>query len=989
MKKYLHLIWAGVLATLALSCNKETETPETPVAPAVPVEMTFEAGNDGTKTSLGADKAVLWSAGDGLSVFDSELTNNRFTQSSLSSDYTSASYNGLAVESETYYAVYPWRAVNSSAAEGEIDTYLTPDQFAVANSFGVGANLALGVSVDNGSSQYFVMQQVGAFVKFSFSGCSTVTSICLKAIGGEKIAGGVTAVCTDGSFDAVAKNDGSALDEVTLYPASGEDYIAPGTYYAVMLPVTLESGLQVLFTEKTGGVEKVIAAKIPSSIALTKNTVSAVPNEIVLPDVSNAAWMEQETINVLFKEPWHLLDGEGTAALPFEAPESYSSQTVNVDGYTIGVNFGSKTPGLSSTSGFYVSSGTNNGWYFSLPVVSGKKLVKVEYYTSALYGANNPCITNMAKGYNAIYGAVNSAGAAYAKYIWNLNLGVGCWVTWYGDESHKGNVTLNGFRAIYRDAEGPAKSVISVSTDSYGAFVDQDVVLKGSFVAYDGTATGYTYGFEYKAAGGPVAAYSSGESFYDGENYGLRSGQAGEWTSVEGTVESGTAFSATLNSLTRGQAYTVRAWACVGEDGERVYGEEEEIGLLSKVSSGQEWKYGEDEFFTVWKACSNNASDLHNCDWEGRLADGNISAYKYGAGGLFYETTSTAVEFRAKNYLKFGTNQKFSFISSESGTATLTMVCKSTSSSARSIYVAVNGTRVETFESSISDYSPVTSGDFSVNEGDKVSITINNNANLQAIAFACVGQEGSFAAAVDDASKADRNTVYNFTVTASADLAWTAAVTTGAGDGVVLSKTEGTGSDSFTLTVPVNYKWASSDSYAVTVSTTDERIAEGNRSQVINLTQAQPTKVLFGCQWGSSFLSTWNTAGFTENTPFEAQLATAQASNSLTTGGSGYMRGNPTFIFIAGESGNARLTFRARVYSQSNKTNYFRVFKTSGGVQTKVGEIVAANASVTETKTVDFAVLEGDEVKITYSGGSGNHYLYCGDTYPITWNLAE
>lgn len=984
VKNILRFIYVGVFAFGMLSCTKESGVLENKETSSVQTETTFKAGSLDSKTSLGENKSVLWSEGDVLSVFDSELSNNKFTQSALSPDLTLADYTGTAVESETYYAVYPYRVGNASASAGVIDTYLAPDQFAVTNSFGLGANLSLGVSAEIDGEKYFTMQQVGAFIKFSFSGCSTITSICLKAIGGEKISGGVTATYSDGSFHAVTKNDGSALDEVTLYPSEGNTYIAPGTYYAVLLPVTLSSGLQILFTEKDSeGVEKIIAAKISSSIELVENTVSLIPSEIVLPDVSNPAWMAQETISVLFKEPWHLLDENGTASLPFVAPEDYSAKTVTVDGYSIGVNFGTKTPSVSSNKGFSVSSGTNNGWYFTLPAVSGKKLVKVEYYTSEATSTNNPCITSTVKNYGTIYGPVNNAGSAYSKYVWSLDRTGACWLTWYGNEEHKGFVSLNGFRAIYRDSEGPAKAVISASTNSYGAFVDQDVVLNGDFVSYDGTAAGYTYGFEYKISDSSSKMVqklaSAGESFGDGGSFGLRSEQPGEWTSVEGTLIEGNSFTVTLNSLARGQVYITRAWARVGDDGDKVYGEEEEIELLSKVSSGKEWKYkaskeDSDEFFDIWKTCSNRQSDIHNYNWEGRLADGSISTYKYGADGLYYETTSTKVEFKDKTYLKFGSNQTFSFISSESGTATISVACKSTAATARDIYVAVNGVRVDTFESSVADYSEVTSNEFSVNEGDKVSITINNNANLQKIAFSCEAQAATFNVNVDASSKADRNTVYNFTVEASSDLAWNVSTSDG-----TISKTSGTGNDTFTLTVPVNYAWGAGVPYTVTVSTSDERIAEGNRTQTLNLTQAQPTKVLFGCQWGTSFISAWNTAGFTADTNFTAQLLTAKAGKAIATGQSGYIRGNYTVTFIAGESGKAKLTFKLKI--AASKT--MKVYKNSDLMKTYTGTITD------ELETLTFDVQEGDLIKFYASGTNDNHYLYCNDNNPIKWELAE
>lgn len=989
MKKYLYIIFAGAVAVLPFACTKEIGTTDT-VPGKTPERITFEAGNMAMRTSL-SDNDVLWSDEDELSVFDSERTNNRFSQSELSQDGTTASFTGEAVSSETFYAVYPYRVSNSSASDGVIKTYLSPDQFAVSNSFGPGANLSLGISESDGDDKFFTMQQVGAFVKFSFSGCSTVTSICLKSINGEKISGGVTATCTDGIFSAVSDNDGSALDEVTLYPAAGESYIAPGTYFAVLLPGTLASGLQILFTEVTDGVEKVIAAKVPESITLAKNTISAIPNTIALPAVSHAAWMEQETISVLFKEPQHLLDGEGTASLPFDAPENYNAQTVTVDDYSIGVHFSTKTPGLSSTSGFNVSSGTNNGWRFALPTVSGKKLAKVEYYTSAASGVNKPCITNMAKDYGTVYGAVNEAGAPYSKYVWNLDLSVGCWLTWYGDASHKGNVALNGFRAIYRDADGPAKAVISVTTEVDNVFIDQDVVLNASFASYDNTSDGYTCGFEYKAASvaSPVFSprkVSSGESFSEGANYSLSSDQADEWTSVEAEFGSGLDFSATVSSLTRGQAYYVRAWARVGDEGEIVYGDQQLTGLLSAVSSDKTWQYGTDEYFTVWQNATNNSNDEYNYHWDERYS--SMTSYKYGSDGLLFESNDATedVMFRSRSYLKFLTSHQFSFISAESGTATISMECASTSSSLRTIKVYINDgvSPVETFESGASgDYSAVTSEGFAVNEGDKIRIKVSGNANLKSIAFACEAQEASFIAEVDANSKSDRNTVYNFTVTASDDIEWSAAVTTGDADGVELSTDSGTGSGSFTLTVPVNYAWGSGVAYAVTVSTSDERIVEGNRTQVFNLTQAQPTKVLFGCEWGNAFWTAYSDS-YAQNTSFTAQLATIVSSYaslpSATVNGSHYVRGNITFSFTAGEAGKGVLSFYARV--AGGKT--LDVRKNGSTVGGSYPYSPAANEDKNHTVTISVAA--NDVISIVTSG-SGNHYLYIG-ARPITWSLA-
>lgn len=988
MKKYLYLMISGVIA---ISCAKEIDpTVSTPGASGERQEITFNAGNSQTKTTLSEGTAVLWAAQDALTVFDTELANNKFTQSSLSDDYASASFTGEAAVSDTYYAVYPYRAGNASASAGVISTYLSPDQFAVANSFGQGANLSMGVSSTVDGENSFVMQQVGAFIKFSFSGCSNVTSICLKAIGGEKISGGVTATCTEGVFNAVSTNDGSALDEVTLYPAAGSEYIAEGTYYAVVLPVTLNSGLQFIFTEKTDGVEKVISAKVDSSIELAKNTVSAIPSTINLPDVSNPAWMEQETVSALFKAPEYLMNNqEGEIVWPFNEtkPNSNLNGTTNfttINGnYTIGINFGTKKLN-QYVSGTGVSSGSCSNWGLFFPAIEGKKIVKVEYYTATPDQTGNPRICTANGTTATIDGTANTALSAYSKYVWNIgsiDANKGFSVRYSGTEDvGKTAVYMMGFRAVYRNAEGPSKAVVSTSTNVSGPTLNQNVELRGSFVPYDGTVNGYSYGFEYKEITNAVMSRSSAaEPFKGGNSYTLRSAQSGEWTNVDAMIESGTSFIAEVNTLTRGQSYVVRAWARVGQDDEKVYGEEKTITLLGAATSGKKWQYGDGEFFTIWKALSRTESESYHYHWETRLT---TESYTYGEDCILYEAeVGSKPEFYNKEYLKFTKGQKFSFVSGESGTARISMVCKTTASDARTIYVSVNDESATSFDSSLGTET-VTSPDFAINEGDKISITISNNANLTMISYECASQTASFVPSVDKESSNNSENVYNFAVNASDDVAWTAEVSAGAGEGVVLSKTSGVGNDSFTLTVPVNYSFDTDVPYTVTVLTDDSRIVEGNRERNFELVQGKLTEVIFGCKWGYDFMSAWNEAGFVASTPFTGHLVTANTPKAISaykSASAGWIRGNFSFEFTVGEAGTGNLSFNAKIGSGKS----LKVYQNGTSVYSYTGTGSAVQHSV------ELTVVKGDLIKIAASGSNDNNYIYLNETYYVVWDRVE
>ena len=982
MKKYLYIMMVGAIT---LSCVKEMgdQNPSEEIT-GNRQEMTFSAGNNNlTKTALGENNAVLWSAEDALSVLDAQCENNKFSQSSLADDLLSATFTGVAATSENYYAVYPYREGNAISSEGVIETYLSPDQFAVAGGFGLKANLALGVSSGNN----FHMTQAGAFLKFSFTGCENVTSICFKTNGGEKISGGVTATYADGQFTTVSKNDGSSLDEVTLYPKAGQQYIAPGTYYVVMLPATLDSGIQILFTEKNGEEEKVISAKLNTSFTLVRNTVSVIPNAISLPDLSHSEWMSQETLNVLFREPSKLMDEEAKTVWPFvEDITTYAKAetefTLVDGGRKIGLQFAQKSLSQVKTNGFGAWTGSCNKWGIKLPAIEGKKIVKIEYYTSLSNQTGDPKIVTSIGGDVLSDGSVNSSAAARSKYVWNINslaANTGCYINYNQSES---SVFLTGFRVVYRDENGPTKSVTATTTEKLGVTLDQDVKLKGSFVPFDGTVEGYTFGFEYMPAtsAAVMSRYSSAESFSGADGYSLRSTQSGEWTNVEATIDTGTTFTADLKTLARGESYLVRAWARVGTDGDKKYGNEETLTILSDVSNGKVWKYGEGEFFTVWNLASLKYEDKANYDWQTRVHNGE--SYTYGADGLLYEVEAGTqnIEFKGKQHLKFTTGQKFTFVAAESGTASITLVCESTGSSARTINVAVNGEDKTSFKSSEkNDNSPVTSPDFAINSGDKVSITIGANAFLSSIAYNCSAQGATFDAEVDSDSKNNRDNVYNFTVNASEDLAWTAAVTSGAADGVVLSRTTGTGSGTFTLTVPVNYNFDSKNSYEVTVTTADGRVVAENRTRTFNLTQGKMTKVLFGTVWSASFISGWNTAGWVANEVYSAQLAEASCALGLDLPESKdyATKGVTSFKFVVGESGtNATLKFKAKVAANKrlvvchNEDTVHKVEPTSN--QSGVHEISFAT------------VTAGDVIEIKMELITSNHRLYIG-TNTISW----
>ena len=309
------------------------------------------------------------------------------------------------------------------------------------------------------------------------------------------------------------------------------------------------------------------------------------------------------------------------------------------------------------------------------------------------------------------------------------------------------------------------------------------------------------------------------------------------------------------------------------------------------------------------------------------------------------------------------------------------MVCKTTASDARTIYVSVNDESATSFDSSLGTET-VTSPDFAINEGDKISITISNNANLTMISYECASQTASFVPSVDKESSNNSENVYNFAVNASDDVAWTAEVSAGAGEGVVLSKTSGVGNDSFTLTVPVNYSFDTDVPYTVTVLTDDSRIVEGNRERNFELVQGKLTEVIFGCKWGYDFMSAWNEAGFVASTPFTGHLVTANTPKAISaykSASAGWIRGNFSFEFTVGEAGTGNLSFNAKIGSGKS----LKVYQNGTSVYSYTGTGSAVQHSV------ELTVVKGDLIKIAASGSNDNNYIYLNETYYVVWDRVE
>lgn len=227
------------VAAAAMACNQaEIDSPSALKA------NQFTASVPSTKVSMNADFSLYWEAGDQVSVFAPDGSNNLFTSEAETGAKSTVLNGGEAFVvdlTQTYYAIYPYSAENSIEG-GVITTTIPTVQTPVKGAFPV--NHAVAVS----DGQNLSFSNVCGLIGFNITQ-EDIVSVTLKAKGAQEYLTGKVAVnCADASYTVV---DG--VSEVTLVT---KDKFAVGIYYVAVLP-QIFTGMTVTMFKADGSVASV------------------------------------------------------------------------------------------------------------------------------------------------------------------------------------------------------------------------------------------------------------------------------------------------------------------------------------------------------------------------------------------------------------------------------------------------------------------------------------------------------------------------------------------------------------------------------------------------------------------------------------------------------------------------------------------------------------------------------------------------------------
>ena len=255
------------LLLLLVSCSSELE----PVAEPQPQPKTagdfvfYASFGDQTvpetKVFMNESWQLRWNADDQISIFNKTADNLQFAFAGAEADATGqfSSVNGNATLSGSavphIYAVYPYGAETSVAADGTISLTLPAEQTYYGGvSFGRGANTM--VSVTDNVSAPLVFKNVCGYLQLKLYGDDVAISrVTFKGNNDELLAGAATVTAAVGEAPTVTMGTG-ATKEVSIVCADPVKLGADADHYTTFLlaipPTTFTKGFTITVTDADG-----------------------------------------------------------------------------------------------------------------------------------------------------------------------------------------------------------------------------------------------------------------------------------------------------------------------------------------------------------------------------------------------------------------------------------------------------------------------------------------------------------------------------------------------------------------------------------------------------------------------------------------------------------------------------------------------------------------------------------------------------------------
>jgi len=259
MKRILTFIsFAIILGAALASCSKNNTAMSLANSSKVfTIEATMAEsdGGESGKTVLQGDGLVYWSPSDSISLFYGEgfqggskfiSTNDKPVQIANFLGILYAITGGLEVDPDLlhFWGLYPYSRY--AYCDGtSITTMLPNKQFSGENTFSNGQFPTAGKS-DRLSMAFY---NICGGIKFTVTR-DDIYSVTIKARGGENLYGTISIVFDEDGKPKI-NNISKGGDNIIVRPQYGKSFVAGKSYYAVIPPVTLSQGIDVIYKTLT------------------------------------------------------------------------------------------------------------------------------------------------------------------------------------------------------------------------------------------------------------------------------------------------------------------------------------------------------------------------------------------------------------------------------------------------------------------------------------------------------------------------------------------------------------------------------------------------------------------------------------------------------------------------------------------------------------------------------------------------------------------
>ena len=330
MKKILALFAA--IAALASCTVKEPVGPER-TADSPILHASFE-GLEATRTFVGEDLRLFWTADDRISVFPGTTDNLQYRflggTGDRSGDFEEVTPSGARTGSgvDAIYAVYPYQPAACLSADGAVTVDVPAVQQYAPGTFGLGANTMVAVSSDL-RDDFLYFRNVCGYIVVRLYGDETVKSIMFKGNDGERIAGRGTVRASHSAAPAIVMAD-DATTSITIDCGEGVKLGASADaateFWFCVPPVTFAKGFSITVTNTDGlrmtkslNSSKTVTRNVKVAMSALKTVCDTRVDFVIFADANFKAYCVQN------------FDKDGDGEVSLEEGKAVTAIDVNTD----------------------------------------------------------------------------------------------------------------------------------------------------------------------------------------------------------------------------------------------------------------------------------------------------------------------------------------------------------------------------------------------------------------------------------------------------------------------------------------------------------------------------------------------------------------------------------------------------------------------------------------------------------------------------------